>query len=128
MVARGNTPLLISKKKKPTIHFPKYTESECTRDRTLRSRGNEEQGKAYLHTLFPFPNQCLNQLLQQRADSHILWKWDGEKYVLYFESGNVSLKKYLSNFLVEKETITFKFCQLKRGKKRYVYCLHFILF
>ena len=40
------------------------------------------------------------------------------KYVLYFEGGNVSLRKYLSTFLVEKQTIIFKFCLLEMQKEK----------
>lgn len=40
------------------------------------------------------------------------------KYVLYFEGGNVSLTKYLSTFLVEKQTIIFKFFQLEMQKEK----------
>lgn len=50
----------------------------------LRSRRNEEQGKGLsMQTLFPIPNQCLNQLLHQWGHVHTSWMWKREKHMCY---------------------------------------------
>lgn len=95
-------------------YFPKCSGSESTRERTLRSKGNEEQRKGLSADTVSYSSKCLNQFLQQRAYS---WTRDREKYVLYFDSGNVSWRKYLSTCLVEKETITFNFINCKGERK-----------
>lgn len=110
MGSRGFTSFQLPNNRKK--YFPKCSGNESTRERTLRSKGHEEQRKGLSADTVSYSSKCLNQLLQQRAYAFISWTQDREKYVLYFDGGNVSSRKYLSTCIVERETITLKFYQL----------------
>ena len=48
-------------------YFPKCSGNKSTRERTLRSKGHEEQRKGLSADTVSYSSKCLNQLLQQSA-------------------------------------------------------------